>query len=43
MKNTLEGINSKITEVEKQISDLEDQMVEFTAMEQEESRKSLSK
>ena len=34
MKNTLQGINSKITEVEKQISDLEDQMVEFTAMEQ---------
>ena len=34
MKNTLEGINSRITEAEEQISDLEDRMVEFTAMEQ---------
>ena len=34
MKNTLEGINSRITEAEKWISDLEDRMVEFTAMEQ---------
>ena len=34
MKNTLEGINSRITEGEEQISDLEDRMVEFTAMEQ---------
>ena len=34
MKNTLEGINSRITEAEKQISDLEDRMVEFTAAEQ---------
>ena len=33
MKNTLEGINSR-TEAEEQISDLEDRMVEFTAMEQ---------
>ena len=31
MKNTLEGINGRITEAEEQISDLEDRMVEFTA------------
>ena len=31
MKNTLEGINSRITEAEEWISDLEDRMVEFTA------------
>ena len=34
MKNTLEGINSRITEAEEWISDLKDRMVEFTAMEQ---------
>ena len=34
MKTTLEGINSRITEAEEQISDLEDRMVEFTAAEQ---------
>ena len=34
MKNTLERINSRITEAEKHISDLEDRMVEFTAPEQ---------
>ena len=34
MKNTLEGINSRITEAEEWISGLEDRMVEFTAMEQ---------
>ena len=33
MKNTLERINSRITEAEEQISDLEDRMVEFTAAE----------
>ena len=33
MKNTLEGINSRITEAEERISDLEDRMVEFTAVE----------
>ena len=32
MKNTLEGINSRITEAEEQICDLEDRMVEFTAV-----------
>ena len=34
MKTTLEGINSRITEAEEQISDLEDRMLEFTAVEQ---------
>ena len=34
MKNTLEGINSRVTEAEEWISDLEDRMVEFTAAEQ---------
>ena len=34
MKTTLEGINSRITEAEDWISDLEDRMVEFTAAEQ---------
>ena len=34
MKNTLEGINGRITEAEEWISDLEDRMVEFTAMQQ---------
>ena len=34
MKTTLEGINSRITEAEERISDLEDRMVEFTTAEQ---------
>ena len=34
MNNTLEGINSRITEAEEWISDLEDRMVEITATEQ---------
>ena len=33
-QTTLEGINSRITEAEERISDLEDRMVEFTAAEQ---------
>ena len=31
IKNSLEGINSRITEAEQRISDLEDRTVEFTA------------
>ena len=31
MNNTLERINSKITDAEEQINDLEDRMVEITA------------
>ena len=39
MKNTLEGINSRITEAEERISDLEDRMVEFTAVEQNKGKR----
>ena len=34
MKNTLEGINNRITEAEERISEAEDKMVEITAKEQ---------
>ena len=34
MNNTLEGINSGITEAEERINDLEDRTVEMTATEQ---------
>ena len=34
MKNTLEGINSRITVAEEQISDPEERMVKFTAAEE---------
>ena len=34
MNNTLEGINSRITEAEEWINDLKDRMVEITAAEQ---------
>ena len=39
MKTTLEGINSRITEAEEWISDLEDRMVEFTTAEQNEEKR----
>ena len=39
MKNKLEGINSRITEAEEWISDLEDRMVEFTAVEQNKEKR----
>ena len=39
MKNTLEGINSKITEAEERISDLEDKIVEITTAEQNKEEK----
>ena len=39
MKNTLEGITSRITEAEERISDLEDRMVEFTAVEQNKEKR----
>ena len=38
MKNTLEGINSRVTEAEERISELEDRMVEITAVEQNKKR-----
>ena len=39
MKTTLEGINSRITEAEERITDLEDRMVEFTAAEQNKEKR----
>ena len=39
MKNTLGRINSRITETEEWISDLEDRMVEFTAAEQNKEKR----
>ena len=39
MKNTLEGINSRITKAEEQVSDLEESMVEFTAVEQNKEKR----
>ena len=34
IKNSIEGINSRITDTEEQISDLEDKIVEITTAEQ---------
>ena len=39
MKTTLEGINSRITEAEERISDLEDRKVEFTDVEQSKEKR----
>ena len=39
MKNTLEGINSRITEAEERISDLEDKIVEITTAEQKKEKR----
>ena len=39
MKNTLEGINSRISEAEEWISDLEDRMVEISATEQNKEKR----
>ena len=39
MKNTLEGINSRINEAEEQRSELEDRMVEITATEQNKEKR----
>ena len=39
MKNTLEGINSIITEAEEWITDLEDRMLEITAMEKNKEKR----
>ena len=39
MKNTLEGINSTITEAEEWISEKEDKMVEITAREQNKEKR----
>ena len=39
IKNSLEGINSRITEAEEQISDLEDERVEITTTEQNKEKR----
>ena len=39
MNNTLEGINSRISEAEEWINDLENRMVEITAAEQNTEKK----
>ena len=39
IKNTLEGINSRITEAEEWISDLEDKVVEITTTEQNKEKR----
>ena len=39
MKNTLEGINSRITEAEEQINELEGRMVEITSAEQNKEKR----
>ena len=39
IKNTLEGINSRITEAEERISELEDKMVEITTTEQDKEKR----
>ena len=38
MKNTLEGINSRISEAEEWTSELEDRMVEMTAKKQNKTK-----
>ena len=39
MKNTLEGTSSRVTEAEEWISDLEDRMVEITAVEKNKEKR----
>ena len=39
IKNTLEGINSRITEAEEWTSDLEDKIVEITTAEQNKEKR----
>ena len=39
IKTSLEGINSRITEAEEQISDLEDKIVEITTKEQNKEKR----
>ena len=39
MKNSLEGINSRITEAEERISDLKDKIVEITTAEQNKEKR----
>ena len=39
MKNALEGISSRVNEAEEQISELEDRLVEITAVKQNKERR----
>ena len=39
IKNTLEGINSRIIQAEEHVSDLEDKMVEITTAEQNKEKR----
>ena len=39
IKNSLEGIHSRITEAEEQISDLEDKIVEITTAQQNKKKR----
>ena len=39
MKSTLDGINSRITEAEERVSDLEDKIVEITMAEQNKEKR----
>ena len=39
MKNTLEGINTRINEAEERISELKDRVVETTAVEQSKEKR----
>ena len=39
IKNSLQGINSRITEAKERISDLEDKIVEITAAEQNKEKR----
>ena len=43
IKNSLEGINSRITEAEEWISDLEDKIVEITTAEQNKKKKRMKR
>ena len=41
MKNTLEGINSRLSETEECISDLEDKIMEITQLEEQKEKQIL--
>ena len=43
VKNILEGLNSRLTEAEEQISELEDRMVEITAKKENKEKKKKKK
>lgn len=43
MKNTLEGINSRLNDAEEQISDLEDRVMEIAQSEQQKEKRIFKK